>query len=190
MPDQLNEANNYILKAIHKWVWAGFYSPEEVDGMLDDILEENADETMLRAAVQSEFAKKQEAERGWPEITDNDRLESVFAALDKRGILCLHNAGYEMSDGHVEASEALSTTPKNHYFGYCFYHDQEVGRAVLGRGLMLAFDRVGEDFPDKLKVGQALKEELERAGFAVEWDGTTDQRIKLPKFDWKRRHDL
>ena len=53
---------------------------------------------------------------------------------------------------------------------------------------MLAFNHVNSDVPDKLNVGLALKEELERDGFTLEWDGTSDQRINIPKFDWKRRY--
>ncbi len=59
---------------------------------------------------------------------------------------------------------------------------------MAGQGLMRAFNHVNDDVPDKLKVGLALKEELERAGFVLEWDGTSSQRINVPKFDWKRRY--
>lgn len=188
MAPELNETDKYILGAIHKWVWSGFYTPEEVDQMIDDILEEDANEPMLRDAVAPEFSRKEEAEKKWPKITDCDRLNTVFAALDKRGVLCLHNSGFEMSDGHTDAFETLSKQPKTRYFGYCFYHGQDVERAMESGGLMLAFDHVKDEDPDKLKVGLALKEELESAGFALEWDGTSDQRINIPKFDWKRRY--
>ncbi len=188
MSPELSETDKYILGAIHKWAWSGFYSPEEVDQMIDDILEEDANEQMLREAVLPEFAKKQEAENDWPKITDCERLNAVFTALDKRGVLCLHNAGYTMSDGHNDASEALSKQPKDRYSGYCFYHGQDMERAIDEQGLMLAFDHVEGDVPDKVKVGMAVKEELERAGFDLEWNGTIHKRINVPKFDWKRRY--
>ena len=156
--------------------------------MIDDILDEDANEAMLRNAIAPEFTKKAEAEKKWPKITDCDRLNAAFAALDKRGVLCLHNSGFEMSDGHTEAFEVLSERPKDRYFGYCFYHGQDVESAMAGQGLMLAFNHVNSDVPDKLNVGLALKEELERDGFTLEWDGTSDQRINIPKFDWKRRY--
>lgn len=187
MPTELNDTDKYILDSIHTWVWSGFYSPEEVDGMIDDILEDDADEKMLRAAVNPEFAKKRKAESEWPETTACDRLDSAFEALDKLGILCLHNAGYTMSDGHSDAGELLADQPKGRYFGYCFYHGQDLERAVQGEGLMLAFDHVDGDVPDKVKVGKMMKEELERVGFALVWDGTTNTRINIPNFDWKRR---
>ncbi len=183
----MSDTDKYIIKAIHIWVWSGFYTPEEADAMIDDILEDDANEEMLRAAVAPEFEKKQEAERSWPEITDCDRLDRVFAALDQRGVLCLHNAGYTMSDGHTDAAEVLAEEAKGRYFGYCFYHGQDVEHAVIGAGLMLAFDHVDGNVLDKLKVAEAMKEELEEAGFLLEWDGTPDMRINIPRFDWKRR---
>ena len=184
----MTKTDRYILDAIRKWVWSGFYSPDEVNGMIDDILEADADEQMLRAAVAPEFARKTEAEKGWPAVTDCDRLDAAFDALASRGVLCLHNAGYTMSDGHGDASDQLSREPKGKYFGYAFYHGQDVERVIDGGGLMIAFDHVDGDVPDKAKVGAALKEELERVGFAIEWDGTVGQRINIPKFDWKRRY--
>src|SRR5262245_46715415 len=41
----------------------------------------------LRDAIHREFYTKREAERGWPEVTDCDRLEQAFEALRGRGVL-------------------------------------------------------------------------------------------------------
>lgn len=188
MKPELNETDKYILDTIRKKVWSGFYTAEEVDQVIDDILEGDAHEEYLRAAVAPEFDKKREAEREWPQVTDCDRLDSAFEALEKRQILCLQNAGYTMSDGHEDAFEALSSQPGRGYIGYCFYHGQDLERAVDGGGLMIAFDHVDGDVPDKLAIATALKEELERVGFKLDWDGTVDKRINIPNIDWKRRH--
>lgn len=185
---ELNETDKYILNAIRKWVWSGFYTPDDVDLMIDDILEEDAHEEFLRDSVATEFQRKSEAEKNWPEQTDCDRLDAAFEALEKRNILCLQNSGYEMSDGHQEAFEILSDRPGHRYIGYCFYHGQDLERAVDEGGLMMAFDHVDGDVPDKIKIGVALKVELERFGFVIEWSGTTSERINIPKIDWKRRY--
>lgn len=188
MKPELNETDQYILDTIRKKVWSGFYTAEEVDEVIDDILEDDAHEKFLRAAVAPEFDKKREAEREWPEVTDCDRLDAAFEALEKRQILCLHNAGYTMSDGHEDAFEALSSQSGRGYIGYCFYHGQDLERAVDGGGLMIAFDHVDGDVAGKLGIGIALKEELERVGFKLDWDGTEDKRINIPNIDWKRRY--
>jgi hypothetical protein len=184
---KVDEVNQYILDAIKAHVWGGFDTPDEIQEMISDILEDGADEEMLRKSVDMEFEKKSEAEKIWPKKTDFDRLDSAFKALKNKGVLCLHNAGYTMSDGHYDSNEALDNYPKGHFFGYCFYHGQDLERAVFGGGLMLAYDHIEGDVPDKIKVAEALKSELVNVGFTVEWDGTTDQRIYIPKFDWKHR---
>jgi len=183
----MNEVNQYILDTIKVHVWGGFDTPEGVQKVISDLLEEDADEQMLRESVSIEFRKKLEAEKSWPQVTDLDRLESMFLALKTKGILCLHNAGYTMSDGHETSNEALSAYSKAKFFGYCFYHGQDLERAVSGGGLMLAYDHVNGDVTEKIKVAQIMQQELEKAGFTIEWDGTTNQRINISKFDWKNR---
>src|SRR5947208_586733 len=101
----MSEADEYILNAIKTWVWSGFYSPRDVDQMIGDILEDDADETSLRAAVRPEFAKKAAAQASWPRRTDCDRLGEAFTELNSRGIIALHNAGLTMSDGISDVAE-------------------------------------------------------------------------------------
>ena len=185
--ESMNEVNQYILDTIKTHVWGGFDTPDDIQEVISDLLEEGADEEMLRESVSFEFKKKLEAEKTWPSVTDLDRLKSVFQTLESNGILCLHNAGYTMSDGHEDSNEALSSYPKGQFFGYCFYHGQDLERVVSGGGLMLAYDHIDGDVPEKIKVAQTMQQELEKAGFTLEWDGTTNQRINIPKFDWKHR---
>ncbi|WP_447926803.1 DUF6891 domain-containing protein [Vreelandella sp. EE27] len=183
----MNEVNQYILDTIKVHVWGGFDTPEDIQEVISDLLEDDADEQMLRESVSIEFKKKLAAEESWPQITDLDRLDSVFQALRAKGILCLHNAGYTMADGHDDSNEVLSVYPKATFFGYCFYHGQDLERAIDSEGLMLAYDHVNGDVAEKINVAQIMQEELEKAGFAVDWDGTTNQRINIPEFDWKNR---
>ncbi|MEJ2610140.1 MAG: hypothetical protein P8179_08635 [Candidatus Thiodiazotropha sp.] len=183
----MNEVNKYILEVIKVHVWGGFESPDKIYEVISELLEEGADEGLLREFVSIEFNKKAQAEKSWPRITDFDRLDSVFKSLKNNGILCLHNAGYTMSDGHEDSNEALSVYPKGKFFGYCFYHGQDLERVISGGGLMLAYDHVNGDVPEKIKVAQTIQQELEKAEFTLDWDGTTNQRINIPEFDWKHR---
>ena len=183
----MDDTTKYILVSIETWVWSGFYTPNEVDSMIDDIIEDGCDEAFLRAAIGPEFEQKAKAEIGWPRKTDCDRLEEAFSALHTIGVLALQNAGYTMSDGHSDANEALDESGRDKYFGYCFYHEQDLERAVAGEGLMIAFDHAEGDVPDKLKVGRAVVSELERCGLRCDWNGDAEMRINIPGFDWKRR---
>ncbi|WP_254508408.1 DUF6891 domain-containing protein [Anatilimnocola floriformis] len=182
----MSDTDDYILQKIKTYVWSGFYSPEEVDSMIDDILEEDANEAMLRAAVEPEFAAKAAAEEDWPEETDCDRLDGAFEELNDGGIIALHNAGYTMSDGLSDVSEELHERGRDQVRGFCFYHGQDLERAVDGGGLMLAFGAIPDEPAKNKKIGELLKYTLEEWGFTVEWSGDVGTRLSLPTLDWKR----
>ncbi len=183
----MNDATRYILDAIQSHVWSGFHSPADVDRVIDDLLEGDADETLLRAAVGPEFARKQAAEATWPPTTDCDRLDAAFETLNAAGIIALQNTGYEMSDGLTEVAEVLHQRGREGVQGYCFYHGQDLERAVAGEALMLAFGSFDDDKANKLTVGRRVREVLEGSGFTVQWNGDCEKRLNLPGLDWKRR---
>lgn len=183
----MNENTDYVFNAIKSWVWSGFYSPDEVDAMIDDILEDDADEAFLRAAVAPEFDRKTAAEASWPETTDCDRLDEAFDKLNSRGIVALHNAGYTMSDGFTEVAEVLHARGRKGIQGYCFYHGQDLERAVEGGGLMLAFGDLDDEKTKKTEIGRLVKGVLQESGLTVEWSGDPEARLNLPRLDWKRR---
>jgi hypothetical protein len=186
----MSETDKYILNAIKSWVWSGFYSPDEVDSMIDDIMENDADEAMLRAAVVPEFDRKAVAEASWPDITDCDRLNQAFEALNSRGVIALHNAGYTMSDGISDVAEVLHERGRNGIKGYCFYHGQDLERAVAGGGLTIAFGDLDNDQTKKTEVGRSVRDLLQAFGFAVEWNGDPETRLNIPTLDWKRRRSV
>src|SRR2546423_11003366 len=128
---KMSDTDEYILNAIKTWVWSGFYSPADVNEMIEDILEDDeADEALLRAAVLPEFARKAAQEVQWPQETDCDRLDAAFAALEKQGVLALQNAGATLSEGHQNAFESLEERGREQFMGYCFYHGRDMERAL------------------------------------------------------------
>ena len=184
----MNDTEIYILESIKKWVWSGYYLPDDVHEMLDDIIEEEVDESAMRQAIDSEFARKAEEEQAWPSVTDCDRLDSVFLKLDKSGICACQNAGYTMSDGYSDVTEALVNRGKHKYHGYCFFHGQDIERAIEGHGLSVAFGDLNDVVEKMIDVGHSVKQALEEAGFEVEWDGTADTRLNISKINWQRRY--
>ena len=183
----MNEDEEYILEAIKKWIWSGFYTESNVKEMIYDMLEEGCDENKLLSTIASEFQKKVESEKNWPEITDYEKLHSVFYKLHEDGICALHNSGYTMSDGFEDVSQVVHDAPKNHYHGFCFYHGQDVEGAVDGRGLMIAFGSLENEEQKSVEVGNLLLSSLNNAGFKVDWDGTTKSRVFLPEISWQKR---
>ncbi len=118
-------------------------------------------------------------------------MDAAFETLDAHGIIALQNTGYEMSDGLTEVAEALHARGRREGVqGYCFYHGQDLERAVKGEGLKLAFGSLDDDKAHKLEVGQRVREILEGGGFTVQWNGDAETRLNLPGLDWKRRGPL
>ncbi|MCU0535421.1 MAG: hypothetical protein MUD14_16150 [Hydrococcus sp. Prado102] len=186
----MSDTDNYILDAIKIWVWSGFYDPDEVNDMIDDILEDDANEEMLRSAIALEFDKKAAAEALWSIATDCDRLDLAFEELNASGIIALQNTGFTMSDGHAEVAEELDRRDRANVKGYCFYHGQDLERAVKGDGLWLAFGDLDDAPATNLQIGNVLKNTLEKNGFTVEWNGDSQTRISIPKLHWKRRRSV
>lgn len=183
----MTETEEHILTTIRTWVWSGFYTLEEVREMVDDLLEDGVDTAMVRGSIDNEFGEKAAAELTWPRRTDCDRLDEAFSRLEESGIVALQNAGYTMSDGLSDVGEALNERVKSDVRGYCFYHEQDLERAVRGEGLMLAFGDLDDDPEKKVELGRAVQRELERVGLEPEWTGNPETRINVPNFDWKRR---
>ena len=183
----MSDSNDYILGLIKTAVWGGFDSEEDVYQMIEDVLDEDSDEMMLRAAVVPEFRRKRKAEASWPTTTDCDRLDDAFAELNKTGVIALHNTGMTMSDGLDDVGEELNERGRSGIKGYCFYHGQDLERVVNGDGLWLAFGDLDDVAEQKKAVGEQVKACLERHGFEVEWNGDPETRLCIPKIDWKRR---
>ncbi|WP_431732095.1 DUF6891 domain-containing protein, partial [Adonisia turfae] len=60
----------------------------------------------VSAAIDVEFETWEAEKQTWPEVTDCDRLDSAFAAINERGIIALQNAGYTQSDGYEDFLDA------------------------------------------------------------------------------------
>lgn len=176
---------------ISAFVRAGFEERERIIEVFCEELYEpgELDPAEVADAVDAEWAVLLEEEKSWPAVTDCDKLDAAFLALNRRGIVALQNAGYTQSDGYDDVRDAFNAHPtKAEVSGYCFYHGQDLERAVLDQGLYLAFgpmDAKKEEAEGPL-VGRAIVEELNCAGLQVDWDGTFSQRIRIPVLDWKR----
>lgn len=183
----MSESDEYVIDSIKSWIWSGFYDRDEVLSMIDDIVDEETNIDFVRSTIDPEFDRKLAAEATWPDETDCDRLDEAFVQLSETGVIALHNTGMTMSDGLSDVAEALHEIGRARMSGYCFYHGQDVERAVGGGGLMIAFGGLDDDQIAKEQVGRRVKQSLEEHGLKVEWSGDPETRLSLPAFDWKRR---
>ena len=187
----MTDDEKYLRDSIRVWVWGGFYDQERAVEHLDDLFADDPDLTVDKAAMRkvlnAEFAAKAAAEKTWPKETDCDRLDRAFDELHRAGICALHNAGYTQSDGHSDVAEVLHEEGREKFRGFCFYHGQDLERAVNGSGLLIAFGDLDEVEADMIAVGHAVVAALTKHGFKTEWDGTPKRRIDITNIDWKRR---
>ncbi|WP_339734558.1 hypothetical protein [uncultured Gimesia sp.] len=178
-----------LLREIDWHVRAGFYDKSDLMRIICEEIfyeREDIDEALVSKAIDSQFATLEEKKKTWPAVTDCDRLDSVFAALNKRGIIALQNAGNTQSDGFEDSLYELEEHPDPaSVVGYCFYHSQDLERVVGGYGLYLAFGPTGQS--KGKEIGNIVREELQKAGLKVEWDGTTNQRLIVRDLVWQRR---
>lgn len=122
-------------------------------------------------------------ERSWRDVSTNDRIDAAFEDLTQRGIFTAQNFTCCSSCGHSEAWGTMSDSGAR---GYVFYHQQDTERGVEGGGLMLAYgSREGDDATQA--VGREICDALDRFGVPWNWNGSSDTRIAIEPFEWRKR---
>src|SRR5262245_39055166 len=136
------------LSMMRSFVRRGFETREQiVEAFCEEIYEPGElDEAEVAVAVDAALATLEKEKASWPKITDCDKLDQAFAALEVRGVIALQNAGLTHSDGYTEIREVYDSRPdRDRILGYCFYHGQALEFAVQGRGLYLGFGPINPE---------------------------------------------
>ena len=92
-------------------------------------------------------------------------MDEAFDELNASGIIALQNTGMTMSDGLEDVGAALHERPRGTVRGYCFYHGQDLERAVNQEGLWLAFGDLNDQADAKIKIGQEIRKDPRRVWF-------------------------
>jgi len=167
-------------------VWSGFLDRKEIQGRtyLSSPFSKK-DRKAFKEMLKKEFIKKAEAEKKWPKETDNDRLDRVFEELNAKNIIALQNAGYTSSDAMDDIGEVYIERggDESSTIGHCYYHQQDMERAVKTGKLWLGYGSIVES--DEI-IARKIVAALEKENFAVEWDGDSETRILLT-LNWQRR---
>ena len=172
-------------------VWSGFYDADQIAEIITGSIFDRGeiDPNWLRAAIDRAFQKKWTEEESWPDTTDCDRLDLVFETLEEQGILALHNAGMEQSDGITDVTQLYHDAGREQsdIVGYCFYHGQDVEGVLKINELYLTYGDILGDVDKGVEIGRRIKHALEAVGFTVEWDGSIRTRLLLKGIKWQRR---
>ena len=189
------EVKQEALEQIELDVKFGFENEEQLFDSIRDMFyqEEDFDEDWLRQTISDKFQQHQSESVNWKHPTDFERLAAVFDELIREKIVCLHNAGYTKSDGEgdclqtIERLSELGIKPK----GFCYYHSQDLGRAVDPeiQNLYLRFDSPTQDDSEALIVANKIVDKMKKNGFEIAWTGTVDQSIEVKYFNWQKVPD-
>ena len=152
-PTPLSAANDAydvltdIGEQIRRDVTAGFYPPEEILRSATEVFKDEAPAETIgshaRRCLDESLAAQAAEQASWPEVTDCDRLDAAFAALEQGGIVmgqhfrCCGACGSAESGTKMKAFEDRG----GRAYGYGFYHMQDTESAVEGDGLFSIMGR-------------------------------------------------
>ena len=187
-----DETLTYYRDQVATLVWSGFFNRDDLERYLDDLAYDEQAVPFIgqvRAHALSEMDAKRAAEAGWPAQTDWDRLAAAFVRLEAGRVLALHNAGYTTSDAHGDAWHIINTDRRDRWDGFCYYHGQDIERAIQREPLFVGFEAVAEGAAQKTAIGERVAAALRDAGFDVDWNGDPETRMSITDLDWKKRTD-
>ncbi len=181
-----------ILAEIRSAILYGFEDQEEIlESTLDMFYGDDIDEEWLQEEIGKAYEKQLLEEQHWPSITDFDKLVTAFDALGKDNLIALHKAGVTRQDAMSDAWEVYEMAKEQgmNPSGYCYYHAQDVGRAIESELLLIGFADYEEDERRKGEVGKLLVKRLREQNFQVVWSEDTEVRVEIRNFFWQKRHD-
>ena len=178
------------------FIWSGFYNLDDALVIMDDLIEdecfekdEACDEDYLINLVKEEWQTKIAQEQQCPKITDCDRLDLLFRKFSEQGIVAIQNAGADLSEGIEYISEILEEIGNEDIIGYCFYHEQDIERALEDDILTLAFGDLDDIDIQKIEIGKKIIEIIQEQGLSAKWDGSPDNYIEITPIKWQRRFE-
>lgn len=197
MKQSMSEDQQFIFDSIYTQVRSGFYSLEDIQNNIIEEIEDNGFEDEISEdwaykqinAVNEELLKESES---WGENTQTNRLIAAFDELAESKIIALHYTGYTMDDGEYEVIEVERTLNDNNEKseGYCFYHGQDLERAVRGDGLNISFQKINNESDVVSKeIAKKIVAVLEKHDLKVDWNGKASSKILMPEFKWQRIYD-
>ena len=195
----MSENEEFIYESIFNQVRMGFLAIEEIkESVLEEIEDNDFDnqisEEWANKIIEKEFEKLVAESKNWVKPTDTEKLITAFEELCKMNIIALHSAGYTTGDGEyevVKVERALRSQGVKSD-GYCFYHEQDLARAIVPENpsLMIAFQKIdNSDEGITLEVGRKVVEILEKNGFQINWDKSATRKLEIVNFSWNKLYN-
>jgi len=196
----ISENQQYIDEIIDYEVRAGFYSMKDIEEVVMNAVEDNKFEKefpkkWVKSKIKQTYLKMLSESKNWKKPTDVSLLIKAFKELNKNGIIAFHNAGYTSSDGYGDIKEVLKRRKKKHMDmakGYCFYHQQDLERAIDPKifSLYLSFGTLGKnDKNNNLNIGRLVIKVLKKYNFKIKWEENESSKIQIIDFKWQNLYN-
>ncbi len=189
----MTENEKYIYDHFITSIKSGLQSLDDVIDETLEIVEDEGwqkeiDEEWVRNGIRNGYAKHIESSKGWQHPTDPEKLRQAFDSLCKEKIVALHNAGYTQSEALEDISDVWQDLEDAYIqpIGYCYYHGQDLDRAINDGGLMIGFyGKKEKNDKEAIIIGHKVVNALKAVGFDVKWNHAASQRIEIPDFKWE-----
>lgn len=184
-----------VLEQLELDIKFGFENKEELFDSIRDMFynEEDFDEEWIRQIIAEKYDQHQKESTTWTRPTDFNKLARAFDELTEQKIVCLHKAGYTKQDGQGDCMEVIERLDELGVkaIGYCYYHSQDLARAVDDdtRNLYLGFDSPAQNDNDALEVATMIIAALKKNNFETSWSGSVAERIEIKNIIWRKTPD-
>jgi hypothetical protein len=171
---------------------SGFYDSNEVLEIIEEqFIDEELSLRYVNEIISAKYDEKIDKEEKWIKPTDFDKLKSSFEKISKANIIAIHNAGYTIDEGVSDAVEVFQYLKSKNISpeGFCFYHFQDIERAIESELLSIAFGDFEGIEEKSLEIGKKVANILTDDGFTVNWDEDIDIRIEINPFKWEKSFD-
>ncbi len=197
MKQSMSEDQQFIFDSIYTQVRSGFYSLEDIQTSIVEEIEDNGfedeiSEDWAHEHINLVYQELLKESKNWESNNQTQRLIAAFDELADSKFIALHYPGYTNEDGEYEVEEVeralIDNNEKSN--GYCFYHGQDLERAVRGEGLYISFQKINNESDAVSKeIAKKVVEVLEKHDLKVDWNGKATSRIFLPDFKWEHIYD-
>lgn len=198
--DSVSENQQYIDEIIDYEVRAGFSSMKDIEEIVMNAVEDNEFEKefpkkWVKSRIKQTYSKMLLESKKWKEPTDVSLLIKAFKELNKNGIIAFHNAGYTSSDGVDNVKEVLQKRKTKHIDmgkGYCFYHQQDLERAMDPdiSSLYVSSGALGKDGKNSDEgIAKQIIKTLKKYNFKIKWDENESTKIQIVDFKWQNLYN-
>ncbi|MDL2246608.1 hypothetical protein LJB96_03220 [Methanobrevibacter sp. OttesenSCG-928-K11] len=177
MNKNLKEELDFTLNILIK---SAFYNKTEI---LEIIEEQFIDEDIDVNDIDIVFKKE--------DNVNFKKLEEAFKDLSKKGILTIHNCGYDAEEGIADAFELYDHLKCNNLnpIGFCFYSFEDIEEAILEDNLYLTFADFEYNKQKALDIGKIIVNTLNSYDFNIKWLESVDEPIILEQFKWDKSYN-